>query len=68
MGAEVEVVAVTVPAAGPSAEVLARLEHQHLVALADEVGGGRQPGQAAADDDDGSFFAHAKETIDRRPL
>ena len=67
VGSEVEVVAVAMTAAGPPAEVLARLQHQHLVALADEVGGGRQPGQPAADDD-GSWIAHAMETIDRARL
>ena len=65
--AEVEVEAVPTTGAGTTSGVLGGLQQEHWPAGTAEGGGGRQPGQAAADDD-GSWLVHAIQTNERRLL
>ena len=65
--AEVEVEAVPTAGAGTTSEVLGGLQQDHGPPGPAEGGGGRQPGQAAADDD-GSWLLHTIKTNERRLL
>jgi hypothetical protein len=67
MGAEVEVEALAVAAAGPSADVLGSFDEGDGMAGASERGGGGQAGEPATDDD-GSCVLHVNETIDSAAL